>query len=118
MTKEQKTVKRRTGQPVRLYSKAAFIGFKRSKSNQYEQQSLVKIDGVNTRDETAYYLGKKVAYVYKGQKAIKGSKFRVIWGNVTRPHGNSGVVKAKFSRNLPAQAMGSALRVMMYPSAI
>jgi len=36
----------------------------------------------------SFYLGKKVAYVYRGQKEIRGTKIRVIWGKVTRPHGN------------------------------
>lgn len=35
----------------------------------------------------SFYLGKKVAYVYRGQKEIRGTKIRVIWGKVTRPHG-------------------------------
>lgn len=35
----------------------------------------------------SFYLGKKVAFVYKGQKEIRGTKIRVIWGKVTRPHG-------------------------------
>jgi hypothetical protein len=36
----------------------------------------------------SFYLGKKVAFVYRGQKEIRGTKIRVIWGKVTRPHGN------------------------------
>lgn len=36
-----------------------------------------------------FYLGKKVAFVYRAQKEVRGSKIRVIWGKVTRPHGSS-----------------------------
>jgi hypothetical protein len=35
----------------------------------------------------SFYEGKKIAYVYRGQKEIRGTKIRVIWGKVTRPHG-------------------------------
>ena len=35
----------------------------------------------------SFYLGKKVAFVYRAQKEVRGSKIRVIWGKVTRPHG-------------------------------
>lgn len=37
----------------------------RSKVAQYENQSLIKIEGVNTTKDAEFYYGKRVAYVYK-----------------------------------------------------
>lgn len=87
----------------------------------------------------SFYLGKKIAYIYKGSTEKRGTKIRVIWGKVTRPHGestavclrpwesvpanqpalgNSGVVRAQFSRPLPTRSFGASVRVMLYPSSI
>jgi len=105
-----------TKQPVRLYTKGIIMGYKRSKSNSYPQNALVKIEGVLARSDTAFYLGKRIAYVYKCKREVKNSRFRVIWGKVRRPHGNNGVVRAKFKRNIPPKAFGAPCRVMLYPS--
>ncbi|CAK0861840.1 unnamed protein product, partial [Prorocentrum cordatum] len=70
----------------------------RSKSNVYPNTTLLKVDGVRTRDDCTYYLGKRVAYVYKAKKEVKNSKYRVMWGKIRRPHGNSGVFRAKFKK--------------------
>lgn len=132
------------------------LSYQRSRHVQTPGTSLIKIEGVDSTDAAKYvlsrrhrsekvvanrassfYCGKKIAYVYRGHKEIRGTKIRVIWGKVTRPHGNyaisqrphcsqrltvlsgnSGVVRAKFSSPLPTKSFGASVRVMLYPSTI
>merc|ERR1712137_1176039 len=102
---------------LRLYSKGIFLGFRRSLRGQMTHTSLVKIEGVNDKNDTSFYMGKRVAYCYRAANQKKG-KSRVIWGKVTASHGNNGVVRTKFKRNLPPRAMGDRIRVMLYPSRV
>ncbi|KAH8070265.1 hypothetical protein JL720_11825 [Aureococcus anophagefferens] len=103
---------------VRLYVKGVVLGYKRGLRNQYVSTSLIKVEGVQDQNAAQFYLGKRIAYIYKAHTEKKGTKFRVIWGRVMRAHGSSGVVRAKFRRNLPPQAIGGPVRVMLYPSQI
>ncbi|KAG8837299.1 60S ribosomal protein L33B [Serendipita sp. 400] len=97
---------------TRLYAKARVLGHKRGKRNSRPNTSLIQIEGVSNPKEAEFYLGKRLAYIYRAKREIAGSKVRVIWGRVTRPHGNSGVVRSKFTSNLPPQAFGASIRVV------
>lgn len=88
--------------PRRLYSKGRILGHKRAKRNTRPNTSLVQIEGVATKEDAQFYLGKvrlvgccktcssstplsaqRLAYVYHAKREIQGSKVRVIWGCVS-----------------------------------
>ena len=108
---EKKVRKANFGKGPRLYVKAQFAGFRRSKSWVPTNQAILKIEDLNDSKNAHYYLGKRVVYVYKTKHG-----FRTMWGRVTSAHGNNGVVKAKFLTNLPPRAIGATFRVMLYPN--
>lgn len=108
---------------INLHIKAVHLGYKRNRRNQHCGQSRLQIEGVKDRKDTAFYLGKRVAYVYRAvseKKQPNGmmSKYRVMWGRITSAHGDNGVVRAKFRKNLPPNSIGKPVRVMLYPSTI
>ncbi|KAG0294151.1 60S ribosomal protein L33A, partial [Dissophora globulifera] len=86
--------------------------------NQRPDISLIQIEGVKTAADTDFYLGKRIAFVYRAKREVNGSKIRCIWGRITRTHGGSGAVKARFRNNLPAKSFGASVRIMMYPSRV
>ena len=120
-------VKRARSSP-RLYMKAVLQGYRRGLHGQRNHTALLRIDDVNTGSDAEFYLGKRACYVYHGYKAkrcvrwnqapARRSNTRAMWGRVTRVHGNSGAVRAKFASNLPASAIGRRVRVYLYPSRI
>lgn len=105
-------------EPCRLYVSGAILGYKRGLRTQHNSTSLIKIAGVDTKEETDFYLGKRIAFITKGSTERNGTKFRVNWGRVCRAHGSNGVVRCKFARDLPPQSIGGRVRVMLYPSRV
>ena len=100
----------------RLYQKACFVHFKRGQRTQQENQAVLKVQGCEERKSAVFYHGKRVAYIYKAKNTPRGNAYKCIWGKVISSHGNNGMVRAKFAKNLPPRAMGSTLRVMLYPN--
>ena len=94
-------------QEVKVYT-GIVIGYRRGTNTQYENQVMIRVDGVNTRSEASKLIGWRVLFV-----DTKGNVYR---GKVVHVHGNNGVVIAVFKPNLPGQAIGRD--VYIYPKGV
>lgn len=82
--------------------------------NQHPNQALIHIEGCLDTKGANFYLGKKVILVRKAQNKKQNTRYRSIWGKIIAAHGKSGVVKAKFRHNLPAESIGDMVRVLLH----
>ena len=83
--------------------KAIIVSYKRGRHLIHPRHALIKIEGVGDKRKAQALAGKKVSYATKGGKVIKGV--------VTRPHGIKGLVRARFEKGLPGQAIGSEVLI-------
>ena len=104
------------GAPVRLYQRGRFTGFRRARMSQNSNQALVHIENTQDKASAKFYLGKRVAYIYKVKNMSNNTKYRCSWGKVINTHGSAGAVRCSFKKNLPPQAMGANVRIMLYPN--
>ena len=95
----------------RLYQTGVFSGFRRARLNQHPNQALIHIEGCQDLTGARWYLGKKVVLA---RKSHNNTNYKTIWGKVIACHGKSGVVRAKFVTNLPGEAIGKKVQVLLH----
>jgi len=81
------------------------LSYRRGKHTQNVNQVLVGIEGIDSREKAKEYLGKSLIWKSPGGKEIKGEIIAV--------HGNKGVVRAKFEKNLPGQAISTRVEIII-----
>jgi len=83
--------------------KALFLGYRGGMRTQWNKQILVKIDQVDDRDKAAKYIGRRVTW--------KSPRGNTITGKIVSVRGGNGVLKARFRKDLPGQAIGEELNI-------
>ncbi|PIO00301.1 50S ribosomal protein L35ae [archaeon CG10_big_fil_rev_8_21_14_0_10_43_11] len=76
---------------------ARILNYRQGRRTQTPNQIILNI-GAKSKEDANKYLGRKVVYTTSSGKELHGV--------ITRVHGNSGAVIARFSKGLPGQALG------------
>lgn len=79
------------------------VNFRRGRHNQRENQVIVKVDSVSSKDDAAKLVGKSTKFVTDGKEK------KEIPGKVASAHGNSGAIRIVFEKGLPGQAIGTKI---------
>jgi len=87
---------------------ALILSFRRGRHTQKTNQFLLEIAGIDSKAKASKFIGKRV--VWKNQK--KTTKNKEIHGKITHTHGNSGVLRARFSKGLPGTAIGNKIKLL------
>ena len=83
--------------------KARVLSFRQGRHTQKTNQLLLSVKDVDTRSAAAAFIGKKVTWKTKSGKELVGK--------IASPHGNNGVLRARFSRGVPGEILGKELEI-------
>lgn len=65
-------------------------------------ECVLAVEGINSRAKAASLVGRRVEIKFR-KKSISGK--------IVSAHGSKGALKARFSRGIPGQAIGSAVKI-------
>ena len=84
--------------------KATLLSYRRGRHTQTPNQLLLEIEGCDTKAMASGFVGRRVIWKSPGGKEI--------YGKITQPHGTNGVLRARFSRGLPGDAMSKNVEIL------
>ncbi len=83
--------------------KGVVTSYRRGKHKQHTNQVLLKFKEIDSKSAASALIGRGVQWI--------SPKGKEILGKVVGVHGNNGVVRAKFRKNLPGQAIGTGVQL-------
>ena len=83
--------------------KATVLNYRRGRHTQTTNQFLIEIEGCDSKSLASRFIGKSVVW--------KSPAGKQIFGKITQPHGNRGVLRARFSKGLPGEAIGKKVEL-------
>ncbi|MBT3395299.1 50S ribosomal protein L35ae [archaeon] len=79
------------------------VNYRGSHKTQYTNQMIVKVIGIDSRDEAKELIKKTVTWITPSKKEMTGT--------IMKEHGNKGAVRVKFEIGLPGQAISTRVKI-------
>jgi large subunit ribosomal protein L35Ae len=84
--------------------KGTIVNFRSSRHRQYDNQMIIVVEGIDSKEKAGSLVGKKVVYKTESKKEINGK--------ITFAHGNSGAVRAIFETGMPGQSLSKKIDIL------
>ncbi|MFH0978301.1 MAG: 50S ribosomal protein L35ae [Candidatus Woesearchaeota archaeon] len=84
--------------------KGVIANFKRGRHVQTNNQMIVIVEKIDSRDKAGKLVGKHVVWKSPAQKEIKGE--------IRSAHGNKGAVRVLFEKGMPGQSVGQKVEIV------
>ena len=79
------------------------VNYRVGPKTQRNKECLLRFPDVKSREEASRLIGRKVAWPVGERKII---------GKIVAVHGNKGLVRARFRKGIPGQALGSLIELV------
>ncbi len=99
--KEAKAEPKEAAKPAE--AKATILSYRGSRKTRRMNQMLIEVEGADSKTKASAYIGRRVVW--------KTPSGRLIYGKITHAHGSKGVLRARFPKGLPGEALGKKARV-------
>ena len=83
--------------------KAKVLSFRRGRHTQRTNQLLLSVKDVENRATASGFVGKKVM--------LKTKSGKEIIGKIASPHGNNGVLRARFGKGVPGEFLSKEIDI-------
>ena len=84
-------------------TKGVVVSFRRGPKTQKPKEYLIQFSGVKSVGEAGQLIGRKVAWPLGERKCV---------GKIVSLHGKNGLVRARFRKGVPGQALGSLVEII------
>jgi large subunit ribosomal protein L35Ae len=88
---------------VSKIGQGVIVSCRRGPKTQKPKEYILRFSGIESVSGAAHLIGRKVAWPIRKHKAI---------GKIVALHGKNGLVRARFRKGMPGQALGSLVEII------